>query len=69
YADIFACSLSEVLPVPGAEHHLNIPPDTTFCTRVHQQALTPPQTHFLHSKIDEMLAAGIIEKATPGAVK
>jgi hypothetical protein len=69
YADIFACSLSEVLPVPGAEHQLNIPQDATFHTRVHQKALTPPQTKFLHSKIDEMLTAGIIEKAPADTVK
>ncbi|KAG1774665.1 hypothetical protein EV702DRAFT_1237852 [Suillus placidus] len=69
YADIFACSLSEVLPVPGAEHRLNILQDATFRLRVHQRALTPPQTQFLHSKIDEMLAAGIIKKAPPEAVK
>jgi hypothetical protein len=63
------CSLSEVLPVPGAEHQLNIPQDTTFHKRVHQKALTPPQTKFLHRKIDEMLTAGIIKKAPADAVK
>ncbi|KAG2345882.1 hypothetical protein BDR05DRAFT_879154, partial [Suillus weaverae] len=69
YADVFACSLSEVLLVPGAEHHLNIPQDATFRLRVHQKALTPPQAQFPHSRIDEMLTAGIIEKAPPEAVK
>jgi hypothetical protein len=69
YADIFVCSLSEVLPVPGAEHQLNIPQDATFHTRVHQKALTPPQTKFLHRKIDEMLMAGIIKKVPADAVK
>ncbi|KAG2063864.1 hypothetical protein BDR04DRAFT_1036915, partial [Suillus decipiens] len=69
YADIFACSLSEVIPVPGAQHQLNIPDNATFNLRVHQRALTPPQTQFLHERIDEMLAAGIIERAPPEAVK
>ncbi|KAG2047618.1 hypothetical protein BDR06DRAFT_840744, partial [Suillus hirtellus] len=69
YADIFACSLGEVLPVPGAVHRLDIPDGTTFNLRVHQRPLTPPQLQFLHGKIDEMLEAGIIEHAPPKAVK
>ncbi|KAG2114289.1 uncharacterized protein F5147DRAFT_570684, partial [Suillus discolor] len=69
YADIFACSLSEVLPIPGAQHRLNIPEDATFNLRIHQRALTPPQAKFLHGRIDEMLAAGIIEKAPAEQVK
>ena len=36
YADIFACSLGEVLPIPGVQVNLNIPEDTTFQTMVHQ---------------------------------
>ncbi|KAG2069378.1 hypothetical protein BDR04DRAFT_944276, partial [Suillus decipiens] len=69
YADIFVCSLSEVLPVPGAEHHLNIPEDAMFNLRVHQQALTPLQAKFLHRQIDKMLNAGIIEKEPAELVK
>ncbi|KAG1841586.1 hypothetical protein F4604DRAFT_1939409 [Suillus subluteus] len=69
YADIFACSLTEVIQVPGAQHRLNIPDNATFNLRVHQRALTPPQTQFLHGRIDEMLEAGIIEWAPPDAVK
>ncbi|KAG2154753.1 hypothetical protein DEU56DRAFT_689372, partial [Suillus clintonianus] len=69
YADIFACSLSEVFHVPGAQHRLNIPEGTTFSLRVHQRALTPPQAQFLHGRIDEMVEAGIIERTTPEAVK
>jgi hypothetical protein len=40
-----------------------------FHIRVHQRALTPPQLQFLHGKIDEMLTAGIIERAPPDQVK
>ncbi|KAG1854359.1 hypothetical protein C8R48DRAFT_807979, partial [Suillus tomentosus] len=69
YSDIFACSLAEVLPVPGAQHRLNIPENATFNLRVRQRALTPPQAQFLHGRIDEMLAAGIIEKAPAEKVK
>ncbi|KAG1767887.1 hypothetical protein EV702DRAFT_1203546 [Suillus placidus] len=43
YADIFACSLGEVIPVPGAIHRLNIPDRTMFNLQVHQRPLTPPQ--------------------------
>jgi hypothetical protein len=69
YSDIFTCSLAEVLPVPGAQHRLNIPENATFNLRIRQRALTPPQAHFLHGRIDEMLAAGIIEKAPAEKVK
>ncbi|KIK32385.1 hypothetical protein CY34DRAFT_63853, partial [Suillus luteus UH-Slu-Lm8-n1] len=69
YADIFAGSLKEVLPVPGAIHKLNIPDGTTFNLRVQQCPLTPPQIQFLHGKVDEMLEAGIIEHAPPELVK
>lgn len=69
YTDIFAGSLSEVLQVPGAQHRLQIPDGATFNLRVHQRALTPPQAQFLHGRIDEMLEAGIIERAPPEAVK
>ncbi|KAG2135238.1 uncharacterized protein EDB93DRAFT_1107202 [Suillus bovinus] len=69
YADIFTCSLGEVLLVPGAVHLLNIPDGTTFNLRVHQWPLTPPQTQFLHGKIDKMLEVDIIEYTPPKAVK
>ncbi|KAG2742827.1 hypothetical protein P692DRAFT_201658361, partial [Suillus brevipes Sb2] len=69
FADIFACSLGEVLPVPGTIHRLDIPDGTTFNLRVHQWPLTPLQLQFLHGKVDEMLEAGIIEHMPPEAVK
>ena len=69
YADIFAGSLNEVLQVLGAVHRLNIPEGATFNLRVNQRPLTPPQSQFLHGRIDEMLEAGIIEHAPPELVK
>ncbi|KAG2119147.1 uncharacterized protein F5147DRAFT_560527, partial [Suillus discolor] len=65
FADIFARSLREVILVPGAKHSLNIPEGVTFQLQVHQRALTPLQLQFLHRKIDDMLTAGIIERALP----
>ncbi|KAE9387340.1 hypothetical protein BT96DRAFT_766500, partial [Gymnopus androsaceus JB14] len=62
YADCFALSVGEVCQIPGATHKLNIPKDATFRKKVHQKPLTPPQKEYMHGKIDELLAAGIIEQ-------
>ncbi|KAG6839380.1 hypothetical protein C0991_003172 [Blastosporella zonata] len=69
YADIFALSINEVLPVKGAVHTLDIPAGASFSRKVHQKPLTPPQRVYLHEKIDEMLAAGVIKQCEPGQVK
>ena len=69
YADCFALSISEVHQVPNAVHHLNVPPDAKFSTKVHQCPLTPPQCQYLNKKIDEMLDTGIIEQVEPSYVK
>jgi hypothetical protein len=63
WADVFALSLGEVKTVPGAVHTLDIPPDAVFRTKVHQRPLSPPQKEYFHGKLDEMLAAGVIEHA------
>jgi len=69
YADIFACSLGEVLPIPGAQVNLNIPEDTTFRTTVHQQPMNPPQRQFMHKWVDQMLDADLIETAKIPCIK
>jgi hypothetical protein len=69
WADIFALSVGEVLTVEGAVHTLDIPEEATFSKKVHQKPLTPPQRQYLHTKIDEMLAAGVIEQCEPSQVK
>jgi hypothetical protein len=61
YAECFALSLSEVTPVEGAAHRLDIPRDKQFRTKVSQRPQTPPQREFLNSVIDKMLAAGITQ--------
>ena len=43
YADCFALSVSEVYQVPNAVHHLNVPLNVKFSTKIHQHPLTPPQ--------------------------
>ncbi|KAE9401303.1 hypothetical protein BT96DRAFT_793200, partial [Gymnopus androsaceus JB14] len=68
YTDCFALSVSEVRAVPDSVHRLNIPENTKFSTKVRQKALTPPQREYLHKKIDELLAAGIIERCRPDEV-
>ena len=55
--------------MPNAVHHLNVPPNVKFSTKVHQRPLTPPQRQYLNKKIDEMLDAGIIEQVEPSRVK
>ncbi|KAG6912519.1 hypothetical protein DXG01_014037, partial [Tephrocybe rancida] len=69
YADVFALSVSEVKPVKGAVHKLHIKPDAKFSTKIHQKPLTPPQKKYLHTSIDDMIAAGIIEQCDPSQVK
>lgn len=69
FADCFALSVSEVRAVPGAVHCLKIPENATFSRKVRQKSLTPPQKAYLHTKIKELVAAGIIEQCKPEDVK
>ncbi|VDC04527.1 unnamed protein product, partial [Peniophora sp. CBMAI 1063] len=69
FADCFALSLSEVCAVDGAVHRLDVPDGHEFSRKVHQKPLTPPQRAFFNKKLDEMLAAGIIEQVRPEQVK
>ena len=59
FADVFALSIAEVFAVPDAVLRLNIPDGTVFSRKIHQKSLTPPQRAYLHTKIDEMLEAGV----------
>ncbi|KIM63079.1 hypothetical protein SCLCIDRAFT_118080, partial [Scleroderma citrinum Foug A] len=63
FADVFACSLKEVLPIPEAQVNLTIPEDMTFRTSVHQRLMNPPQCQFMNKWIDEMLSADLIKHA------
>jgi hypothetical protein len=45
-ADTFALSLSEVIPIPGAQVNLNVPEAAKFNLRIHQRPLTPEQSRF-----------------------
>jgi hypothetical protein len=69
FADCFALSMKEVMPIPGAEHTMNIPAKTTFSTKIHQRPTTPAQKRWYNDVINEMLAAGIIEGMDPKDVK
>ena len=69
YADCFALSISEVKPIEGAVHRLNIPDDAKFPLKVNQRPLTPPQRKFLYPKLDEMIAAGVLRQLKPSEVK
>ena len=60
FAQCFALSMSEVTPVEGAAHRLDIPRDKQFRTKVGQRPQSPPQKEFFNGVIDKMLEAGII---------
>ncbi|TFY74307.1 hypothetical protein EWM64_g9705 [Hericium alpestre] len=69
FVDCFTLSVSKVKPADDAMHKLNIPDGATFSTKPHQHPLMPPQRQYLNKKVDEMLAAGIIEAVHPSLVK
>ena len=69
FTDCFALSMSEVMPVNGAEHRLDIPRDKKFKTKIKQRPQSPPQKEFFNGVIDKMLAAGIIQPITHQDVK
>ncbi|QRV80066.1 Retrovirus-related Pol polyprotein from transposon [Ceratobasidium sp. AG-Ba] len=69
FADVFARSLSEVLPVDITELQLDIPDDATFPKKAGQRRLTEPQRVALYHTIDELEEAGIIERVSQDQVK
>ncbi|QRV96890.1 Retrovirus-related Pol polyprotein from transposon opus [Ceratobasidium sp. AG-Ba] len=68
YADVFALSLSEVLPVSITEMKLKIPEDTIFPKRVGQRKLSEPQQQALYAMLDELEEAKIVERVTQDQV-
>jgi hypothetical protein len=60
FAACFALSMSEVTPVKGAAHRLDIPRDKQFHTKINQRPQSPPQKEFFNGVIDKMITAGII---------
>ena len=70
FADCFALSVREVLPIPGAEHRVHILPDVKFPKKIpHQRQLTEAQCAYLSDAINKLLAADIIEPIRPEDVK
>ena len=69
YADCFALSMSEVLPVEGASHRLDIPRDMMFKMKVNQRPQSQPQKEFYYKVIDNMLKADIIKPIAHQDVK
>ncbi|KAG6904165.1 hypothetical protein DXG01_012137, partial [Tephrocybe rancida] len=65
YADIFALSLSEVLPIDWYKHKLNIEPGATFPTRINQRPITEAQKTWFNDILDDMEKSHIIQKV-PG---
>lgn len=70
FVDCLALSVREVLPVPGTEHRIHIPPDVVFLKKItYQRQLTVAQCQDLSDAIDELLAADIIEPIRSEDVK
>jgi hypothetical protein len=61
HTDCFTLLVHEVIPAKDAKLHLEVPDDTLLLTKTYQQTFTPPQRHYLHKKILEMLEVSIIE--------
>jgi len=61
YADVFTCSLSEVLLIPDTRVDLNVPRDARFNTNIWQWPLSPPQKQYIHKWVKQMLDANMIE--------
>jgi hypothetical protein len=52
----------EVLPIPGAEHQMHIPPDVTFPKEIpHQRQFMEVQCEYLNDAIDELVKVDISE--------
>ena len=60
YAECFSLSMSKVTVVEGAAHHLDIPRDKQFKTKVNQRPESPLQKEFFYGVLNKMLTAGII---------
>ncbi|KIJ45535.1 hypothetical protein M422DRAFT_134926, partial [Sphaerobolus stellatus SS14] len=69
YADAFALTLSEVLPVDFVTHKLHVNPLTPLPTKVYQKLLTAEQKSWFYGKVDEMEAAGIIARVRADEVR
>ncbi|KIM58950.1 hypothetical protein SCLCIDRAFT_76242, partial [Scleroderma citrinum Foug A] len=69
FADVFTCSLSEVLLIPDAKVDLNIAKNARFNTSIRQRPLSPPQKQYMHKWIKQMFDAGMIEHADITQIK
>ncbi|KAF8594918.1 hypothetical protein BDV93DRAFT_410318, partial [Ceratobasidium sp. AG-I] len=69
FANVFALSLSEVLPVRHAELKLDIPDDAVFPMKAGQRRLMEPQRAALYWTVDKLESAGIVENVTQDQVK
>ncbi|KAG9125582.1 hypothetical protein FRC07_007015 [Ceratobasidium sp. 392] len=68
FADVFALTLSEVLPVDITQMKLDIPEDAAFPKRVGQRKFSEPQKLALYDMLDDLEAAKVIERVTQDQV-
>ncbi|KAJ7670120.1 hypothetical protein DFH06DRAFT_981262, partial [Mycena polygramma] len=70
HADIFALSVSEVKVVDGPGYTPTLPDDVAFSTGpVPQRPWTRPQAIDVNRQVDELVAAGVLQRMDPRAVK
>ncbi|KIJ27674.1 hypothetical protein M422DRAFT_190753, partial [Sphaerobolus stellatus SS14] len=61
FADTFALSLAEVIPVVFMKHKLHVDPSVTLPTKVSQHPITEAQKEWCNRILDDMEAAEIIQ--------
>jgi hypothetical protein len=59
FADVYALSVKEVKHIPGATHHLHIPEDAKFNTKIWQRPMSLPHTAYFSKALDVMLEVGV----------
>ncbi|KIJ43137.1 hypothetical protein M422DRAFT_170291 [Sphaerobolus stellatus SS14] len=61
FADTFALSLAEVVPVDFMKHKLNVQPGVTLPKKVNQRPVTEAQREWYSNILDDMEATEIIQ--------
>ncbi|KAG6913829.1 hypothetical protein DXG01_004054 [Tephrocybe rancida] len=69
YADVFALSLSKVLPFDWYKHKLNIDPEVKFPTCISQRPITEAQKTWFNEILDDMEKSHIVQKVPSSFIK
>ncbi|KIJ43021.1 hypothetical protein M422DRAFT_93378, partial [Sphaerobolus stellatus SS14] len=69
FADMFALSLVEVIPVDFMRHKLHVDPKVTLPTKVNQWPVTGAQCEWYNKILDDMESAEIIQRVPAEFIK